>query len=318
MSSGAYLSSTNPTGVNVDVVVANIGSAAAHDVIVTLRVPPTAPHTSAPQFPDFDGWTKSGPVAGFNGGWSQTYLKPLMAVGTETLSGTITFTDANVEPFERWGGHEFLLEGTIHTGGGATVGLFTPGTVAHTDPSSLRTTNLVIDRFQEPAPGPNIGRNRRYFSAGVVEVDGWSATGPLTATVTMTKNDAGRWSPKPFIELLHSEWEQANEGDEDTGSTWTFVFTTKAGGFSPQGGRNGTTAGNNSPSAETLFTSPWVPNPQANQFSVRFRPHAGPLTGSGAPARANDFVGTLTFSTTSAGQSVSTTPYSREFVNSYD
>lgn len=316
-SSGAYLSPTNPTGVNFELQVVNAGAMAATNVIMTLRVPAAAPHDAAPTYPDLTGWVKSGAPSQTGGAWSQTYVQPMLLVGSSVVTGTIAFNDSNAVPFNRWGGNSFVLDGTVQADN--ELGVFIGGTVAHAQPSELNVQDRRIERFEHPTAGINVGQNRRYFAAGTIEVDGWTSTGAITATCTMTKNDDGRWSPKPFIELLHPDWQQSNVGDEDTGATWTYTFVTKAAGFSPQGGRNGTTSGNNSPNGVVLFTSPWSPSPLTNDFSVRFRPHAGPLSSSATnPPSANAFTGTLKFSTVSAGQAVATGVLTENITGSVD
>lgn len=199
--SGAYASSgNNPTVVNYSLIVEVSGAQPAQNPTMTLSVPATAPHTTAPVFTAPAGWVLSGTAAQAGGAWIQTFRRGSQALGTENVSGTITFTDPASSPFNRWGGHGFTLDGTIHATNQISA-VFVPGSVAAANASTLGATGgfgatKYVERWLDrgdTGKDAGVGDHRRAVSANP-QLSGNTSITKITATVTMTTNAVGRWT----------------------------------------------------------------------------------------------------------------------------
>ena len=305
----------NPTVVQFSLTVANSGQTVNGEVTMTLVVPAAAGHTAAPTFSTLTGLTKSGTaVEAPTQVWTQTYTRPSMANGSQSVSGTITFTDPATTPYARWNGMPFTLGGSI---GAANVcsAQFTgigiaalPATLAVTPSlTSTGNENAFVDRYQHAAQA--IGNNRRYFGATTVGLSGNSSITAITATATMTKNTGGRWLNEPRIAVLHADWQA--DGTAHTGTHWVFNFKTIAAAFAPT---TNSGPGPIGPQTRTSFTTSTQPyNAPAAQFNVLFWPAENAVDNNdGNQAK---FIGTITFATTSAGQAVTMPTYTRSDFN---
>ncbi len=316
---GGYASSgANPTVVNFNLAVVVTGAQPANNLTMTLSVSPAAPHSTAPVFTAPAGWTLSGfatQPGGTGTAWVQTFVRTSQALGTENVSGTITFTDLASTPFDRWRGNGFTLGGTINASNQISA-IFVPGSIAAATGSTLGATSAA-----GPGAGPyyverwlgtywsDIGDHRRWYAANPV-LSGNTSITKITAVVTMTVNASGRWNLAPRIATLHSDWQQVGSMTVSGGvRTWT--FETIAAAYAP------TTNGGPGPIGPTSYlpfttaTQPWTAANPA-RFSVLFWPNASAtwdlfdLLGS-----QNAFTGTLTFTTTSVGVTRSAGAFSR-------
>ena len=316
MTATAGYASGNPTVVNFTLAVQNQVRVVTQPVTMTLVVPTSAQHSSAPTFSNLTGWT-GGAVTSGPGGWTKTYTRTGFPIATENVSGSITFTDAATTPYERWNGRPFTLGGQVSADVNgcssgtisANVAAFTPASTLAVTPSLTSTgnENALVDRYQHAAAA--IGNNRRYFGATTVAMSGATSIGPITATVTMTKNTAGRWLNEPRVAVLHADWQ--SDGTAHTATHWVFNYRTTAAAFAPT--TNGG-PGPLGPQTRTSFTTSTQPyNAPAAQFNVLFWPATSAVDNNdGNQAK---FIGTITFATTTVGQAVTMPTYTRSDFN---